>query len=338
MEDWEVAIDKAGQNISAAKLLYDGHLYGLSAYHAQQALELSIKAGAYKMGFLQYVKKKPPLRSHNPPEVILPFVYDFLIDLVQEIDKSKLDDWIKRGLDEPLEIFRMIRDNLYRVKKNDKLKENLWRSSLKIEIHDKDILDLKKKLDDYANNRLTIYMERIMYFLQDLVCCMINELKKTRHSEKIPPLIKECEGELAKYGLPSILIRHFINRNETAWKNELVRLVEMKGESEALDIILGPGGALTMLQKHNSRLSLNQKWSVNDQLKITWITYVSAISPLVLQIYPHEEFGRYPITRPDFDTEKTYAERKIELKAMIDQCESLHARISKMLDAKSDKT
>lgn len=331
MEDWEIALNKAGQNISAAKSLYDNGMYGLSAYHAQQALELSIKSGAYKMGFLQYVRRKPPLYSHNPPEVILPFVYDFLIDLVQEIEKSKLDDWIKRGLDEPLAIFRVLRDSLYRAKEDIRLKESLWKSSLKIEIHDNDIEELRKKLNDYADNRLTIYMERIMYFLQELVCYMMGELKKTRHSEKISLLIKELESELAKRGLPSVLIRHFIDKNEEAWKMELVRFVENKGEGEALDLILGPGGALTMLQNHNSKLSLNQKWSVEDQLKITWTMYVSVMSPLALQIYPHEEFGRYPIARPDFDTEKMYEDHKVELRGMINQCESLYVRIDKML-------
>ncbi len=332
MEYWEITLDKAGQNIVAANLLYDQHLYGLSAYHAQQALELSIKAGAYKLGFLQYIHKTPPFRTHNPTKIILPFVYDFLIDIIQESTKSNIDEDIKRGLSEPLEIFRILRKTLYDAKDNEILNENLWKSSLKIEIHDDKILILRKTLDDYCNNRLSIFMEDTMNFVQNMICDIIHELRKTRHTEKLHRIIKDLEESIVKYDLPSILIKYLIDRNIDGWKNELSLFVQRKGEYEALDSIFGPSGALEMLQNSDLKLKINQKWSADDRSKITWMMYISTMSPLALQIYPHEEFGRYPKFRQDFDTEKIYTERKTELKNIIIQCELLHNRINKMLN------
>lgn len=331
MEDWEIALDKAGQNVVAANLLYDSHLYGLSAYHAQQALELSIKSGAYKLGFLQYLKKTPPLYDHNPTKIILPFVYDFLIDMIEEAKKSNLHETIKLGLDEPLEIFRLLRKTLYKAKDNELLKENLWKASLKIEMHDEEIATLRKTLDDYCNNRLLIFMENTMEFVQNLVCNIIHQLEITRHREKLHFVIKDLKESFVKYELPSVLIDHLIARDKHAWKNELNLFVQRKGENEAMDLIFGPGGALAMVQNQDLKSNLDQKWSVEDRLKITWMMYVSIISPLALLIYPHEEFGRYPKARVDFDTERTYEEHRTELRSMIDQCESLHARINKML-------
>lgn len=57
-EKWSLYLAKAEQNTDAANLLFDKGMYDLAAYHAQQALELSIKAFVYKFGFEDYLRLK----------------------------------------------------------------------------------------------------------------------------------------------------------------------------------------------------------------------------------------------------------------------------------------
>ncbi|MEM3172824.1 MAG: hypothetical protein QXE82_04710, partial [Candidatus Nitrosotenuis sp.] len=197
------------------------------------------------------------------------------------------------------------------------------------------ITNLRHKLDGYSDGGMITFMEQITRFVQNLVHYNLEKLKKTRNSEKIPPFIRKIENELTRYKLPKSLIQHFIERNETDWKADLISFIQKNGENKTLDLMIGPDGALNMLKNHDSTFSSEQKQLIEKQLKIIWTMYMSSMSPLALQIYPHEDFGRYPIVKPDLDTRKIYEERKTELKSMIDQCESIYARIRKMLESEN---
>src|SRR3989442_15384619 len=106
MEEWEYSIQKAMQNIEAMNLLSMNNLWPLVAYHAQQAMEHSIKGCAYKLGFLDYVKKKYSFYNHNPSRIVLSYVYDYLQELIQRVDNSEVEPDLKSGIAETMQLFQ----------------------------------------------------------------------------------------------------------------------------------------------------------------------------------------------------------------------------------------
>ncbi len=170
-----------------------------------------------------------------------------------------------------------------------------------------------------------------MKFSRDFLHEIIKLAGKMHLKHKIHFAIRDVENQLTEKGIPASLVKILIRNNEDEWKSELSQFVQRNGEFNTLDMLFGPKGLLTMFENNPLNLPIQQKWDGKDRVKIMSTMYIAALSPLSLLIFPHEVLGRHPESRPDFDTEKIYSERKNELKEMIDECGLACQRIQKML-------
>ena len=77
----------ARQDARAARLLYRNHLYGLSAFHVQQAVEKATKAVGLLMGLVE-PKDLATVVSHNSLNAVILSLADYVQSIVDNWDAS----------------------------------------------------------------------------------------------------------------------------------------------------------------------------------------------------------------------------------------------------------
>ncbi len=103
MEIWEYDLEQAKNNLKSANILFTEGFFSLSTFHAQQCVELGIKAVALKFGFEQYFKKNPKFKySHIPARGLTTEVYDFVITSLESADTSQFDEKMNENISESM--------------------------------------------------------------------------------------------------------------------------------------------------------------------------------------------------------------------------------------------
>ncbi|MBI1662686.1 MAG: HEPN domain-containing protein [Nitrosopumilus sp.] len=81
MDLWEYHFKKAHENIQLSRKLHTEKQFGLSAFHAQQGLEIAIKAFCYEKKIHEIFSSKNALKTHLPSHVLIAKYFNYLIDM-----------------------------------------------------------------------------------------------------------------------------------------------------------------------------------------------------------------------------------------------------------------
>jgi|GEM_PF-4969145 len=344
VEKWQLHLAKSEQNIEAANLLFDKGIYSLAAYHAQQALELSIKACVFRFGFEEYLRLKritelgldfvleqgrDPLHHHNPSGVILRASYKFCHDEVERLkSKQDIDSNLIPMFEEILDATGQILNLMREMDKNKQVKLEVWKGSLggiiKHEETNRLIAAIKKSSESRVVER---FLEASFNWLFRRIHWLIAFAAKTHQLHKIQTVvIPEARQLLEASRLPTEFANTLFSGKEDVYQNSIHNFVAEKGAWNALNIVLRPGGLMEIganWGKTNPEIArVDEKELPLTDIRnyYVWISYIVAMSYPMILLYPHEEFGRYPATIDGRDTEVIYAESKSELRNRIDDC------------------
>lgn len=327
---WSLLRDKANENLFAANNLLKHKKYGLAAYHAQQCVELTIKAFCYKHSFNDYLAKNESIRTHNPSQIILSKYFNHLIDMTNRIDRRNLDEDIEQGLDKTLKLLEELKKILEKAEKDHNFLKQLWKYSLKVEIESEKIKNWLKKVQEYDTNDISLTLSgKIVISGHDLLLQKISASRRA-HNLKSRFQIETILGEtvMEPLRLPKSLVKPFLYKSEAEFESELTIAVKDRDPMEIFDLIYGPQGLIEQM----NQLGIAKKDST-DTLKNTfhiWGVMVT-ICKIAILTYPHETFGRYPEEIKDKTTEEIYQNKSDVLKDMILECDKTYQRITNML-------
>ena len=102
MNDWELCIDKAFENIDTSKELYKKNRFGLAAFHAQQALEISIKSYCYKFEIIPENANKKSFKTHLPSSILFQEFFDYLLKSYNENRRKNNYSKIEGDIDQTI--------------------------------------------------------------------------------------------------------------------------------------------------------------------------------------------------------------------------------------------
>ena len=78
LEEYELLINKARENIEISELLFDNDKLGNASFHAQQAIELSIKSYVIKFNLLEGIRRDNLFKTHMPSKILLKDIFRYL--------------------------------------------------------------------------------------------------------------------------------------------------------------------------------------------------------------------------------------------------------------------
>lgn len=343
MERWRLYLTKAEQNIDAANLLFDRGMHGLAAYHAQQSLEMSIKACVYRFGFDEYLKlkriteldfvrgqeKHDPLYTHNPSAVLLRASYKFCNDEIERLKAKKgIEPSLLPVFEEILDATRQIRNLMDRMDEKKQVKLEVWRRSLGLETKDEETDRLISGIKKASENRVVErFIDSSFNWLYKILEWFKKSAIRNRKSHMIyTAVIPEARGLLQDAGLPSEFAKAFFAKDRETYQIAIGDFIAQKGTWNVLNLLFKPQGPFDKAAKWSSSeiakvddigLPLNELRNY-----FIWISYIVAMSYPMILIYPHEEYGRYPTPINDGkNTEVNYSERRAELRKRINECQ-----------------
>lgn len=339
METWELFIKKAQEHITlASSFFYPVGLYSFAAFHAHQSLELSIKACAYKFGFELYLKnlkkKKKSLRTHQPAKVMMKEVYHYLIERSNAINRRELPYEIDQGITDFIKAGDHFVKTMEYIEQDETARIDVWKHSLGIPIKNPKLEKLINSLETYSGEQyLQNFFTEVFNYVRRTIFEAIQLLRKARQSHKMPMIKRNLRESMKEHDLPENLIDALLDNKYSyaSYYKEIHDFVKKKGEFEALHLVFSPKGLLHDIQNTTNK---NEKEAISDKeaLDFTWMSYLIAISYMVVLTHPHQSLGRYPeIIDNKEDSETLYSKHGEKLKSLIDECKAAHERIKKMI-------
>jgi HEPN domain-containing protein len=339
-EKWSLYLAKAEQNTDAANLLFNKAMHGLAAYHAQQALELSVKACVYRFGFEEYLKLKrvtelefalgqgrhDPLYEHNPSVVLLRAGYRFCHEEVERLKaRQKIDPSLIPVFEEVLDATRQIRNLMDKMDEKKQVKLEIWKCSLGLGTKDEETERLIAGIKRASESRIVErFIEHSFSWLYGVLEWLRRNATRTHQSHKIfTAIIPEARRLLQKGGLPSEFAEAFFAKDRETYQKIINDFVAEKGMWNALNILFRPGGLFDEAAKMwgSETATVDEIGMPFNDLRnyYIWISYIVAMSYPMILLFPHEEFGRYPTPVDERNTELIYAECYPELRKRIDE-------------------
>ncbi len=327
---YELFINASKEDRKACSMLFDNKLYGLAAYHNQQTLEKMIKACfiiVIKESEGKEIDKIIRTLSHYP----LPKLIDYVLkhgNFTIKIENNK-------------ELIGQINENLASIKEEVskikelletfKCKENkiwLWKYSLGIDSNNTSIdiknLQLSKLEDVIGNTRQDLNNIAIKRFCE-LIVNIYSEIRKNRseypkNRNKFMTVLKECLQSID----PSIDISTIINEFEKQRTDSLEQTFKSSSNInyETLNNILQ--------RLPNNKFNRAELSFKNIQENLFWLN-IFINSSTILNTFPHEDIGRYPLHINGKSTIELYAKYKDKLKALLDETEMVCKNLEKLL-------
>jgi hypothetical protein len=182
LEKWQLYWDDSEKNMVLARFLVEitsPNFLGLAAYHAEQAIEMAMKACIFRFGFEEYLRIKrisetetrsiveferketegrDPTMHHYPlREMIIPAL-EFVEDEVKKLKPVGSEDEkypeMRRAIDDMMAPVKVLKDFVNYVNSRPKddedpqPKEEIWKYSLGIATFDDKLTERLRKLQD----------------------------------------------------------------------------------------------------------------------------------------------------------------------------------------------
>lgn len=299
-------MDDAEDAIKSSKLLFEQGLYGNSAFHAQQCVEMSIKA--YLLKFHPTIGN---FNSHLPLELVLtklkpeikilgPRVTNPIIEKLLEKAGSALDDISKKA------------DSAQKVTH----RKNLWECSMGLsKLNQKDFKIVQEfqniKKDHFENEILVLVTGSIRKLLPKIKRSEKENLK--RHFLSMP--IKDVADDDINDEIIEIA---FSEDSEESIQNRICALVDTikNSKKNLLGLLFEAQDLFKDITKHKQ--TENMEILTQRELQaIFHMIYVIQHVEISLLTFPHEILGRYSDYIGDRPIKDLYRENKNCLQKLI---------------------
>lgn len=323
MEFWEYQINKAHENIALSKKLFDDEKFGLSAFHAQQGLEMAIKAFCYRKKIDEIFESEKSLKTHLPSAVLIEKYFRYIIDLDNQFDRRSRGEELEEQVNKVISILEKLKSILDGLKYHKKMNQ-VWKYSLKI----KDDSKVQKALEEIqqmqSNIPLNFFDNFIETYRSELVET-INKKKYIKEQQRVQKAIDKAKKTTSDLGFSKNFVNSFLDITSNQWKSEIKSFVITHGAIRSFDIVMGEDGLFSNLY------GITNKKTQNSFVSPRWLAWIGLISPSILLSFPHEQIGRYPVMIDNKMSEDWYKEKKNELLLIIEDCAFGIKRIKEMI-------
>lgn len=334
LEQWELYRNDASDNIESAYILFEKEKFGHSAYHAQQAVELSIKAYALKFNYIKNPEEDTKSRTHLPSKLFLKDIYDQAIESFNQINIREIDQILNNILHvgiQSLDNARRIMRDADKDKKS--LKEDLWKISLGLPVMHSKVTEYFDAIEKLHTSDIPIELIelQIMYF-RNLVLDAFYQLRKNRHLEVVASIKKEVLELSDKHNLPKEFLELYVNQmSSNEMKTIISRSITSLNSLDFLNLTYGKDGMLGSY----SKLPHNVKKDVTgiDFNSISKLIYLTSFSNIAILTFPHEEYGRYSKFIGEVVSTELYVRQKDNLLKLLNRCERECKRLAYYLSS-----
>jgi hypothetical protein len=371
MERWEQFWQNAEKNMEVAHLLrnqLDKNYVGLSLYHAQQALEMAVKACLFKFDLERYLRLKEssdskseivfvrdrsrvgdPLHTHFPISELIYTSFGFIQSQAKKVAKTGNSDF-DQSLNDIIDAAKTVRDFVDYVdppkgskvdsKEALRRKKELWKLSLQLDIEDQKIKDFISKLRaaGQPGGTSTNFQSSSVQFVKNLVSKLTLALEKTGNERHLIYAKERAQDILKKADFPPELVFLFMHdRNSGAYDAAIEDLVREQGMWPILIRLFSPEGVIKEVQKlrYDTKVA-NIKGARMlfpfFRINLIWMGYIASIAYVMLFMFPHEEFGRYLQPIDARTSEEIYLERREKANFLIDECDKACQTIKLILN------
>jgi HEPN domain-containing protein len=334
LEQWEIYLKDASNNIESAHILFDKEKFGHSAYHVQQAVELSIKAFALKFNIIENPETDTKSRTHLPSKLFLRDVYDQAIESFNKINIREIDQMMNNILHVGIKSLDNVRKIMKDVDKSEKksLKEDLWKISLGLSVSHSRITEYFDEIEKLHSLGMPVeLMElQIMYF-RNIILDVFHQLRRN-HQNHVVEYIKKDILKLAEiHNLPKEFLELYVNYMSS---NEMKAVLSQTSKSletiDFLNLTYGKDGMLSSCLKLPS--NVKNDFIGNDFESLYKLIYLTSFSSIAILSFPHEEYGRYSkiIDETTISTE-LYIQQKDNLQKLLNRSERECQRLAEYL-------
>ena len=303
-------MNDAKDAINSSKLLFNHGLYGQSAFHAQQCVELSVKAY-----MLYFCPSEGDINNHYPLKVVLRHLKTKTKQL--RILKSKITNPFIEDL---LEKGDMTLNDIYRKMnsaKKEKHKKDLWKYSMKMsELNREDFKILKEfqnmKNNQFENEMFAMVIAPLRHQLSHIRRDAKEKLKKKLLSTSLE--INNRSGDIKSEIIEII----FSDISEESIRNGINTItVKIKNTgTNILDRLYEPNGWLANIIK-NTKAEKMEILTLCELQVIFHMMYIIQHLKISLLTLPHETIGRYSVDIDGQTTKYLYGKRKDKLWKLI---------------------
>lgn len=319
MEFWEYNLQKAIENIEISRKLYLEKKFGLSAFHAQQGLEIGIKAFCYKEKINKIFEGKNALKTHIPSIILIEKYFNYIIDKDNRNNRRNRNIGIESEINKIINLLEKLQKIFCKLNNSD-IKKQVWKYSLGISDESK----IVNQLNEIKKISKTIKMDLFEKMIENIRPNIIKQINKK--NIKTNDHIKKIKNKLTDIGFSDNLMDAFFDLSSNQWKSEIESFVIKKGVVKSFDVVFKEVRILTD-RYHDS----NNKKIQNKSDPLQSLGWISMICSSIILAIPHEQIGRYPTIVDGQVSEKWYAEKHENVLKIIDDCEFGIKRIEEMI-------
>lgn len=313
-----------------------------------------MKACIFKFGFEDYMRIKrtsetkemleferkdaqgrDPTMHHYPlKELILPaleFVEDEVKKLKLNEDLGEENLQMRKAIHEMMEPVKVLKDFVLFVDarpKNEEEpepREEIWKYSLGLPTSDKKLLErlneLKRALDEGIMNR---FFEASLTFLFTKFGELYRKLERAHNLLARNKLQAKVEEIFEKLGLPMTLYHKILKKDVASYQEIIYSILETRNPWGLFAQLMDPEGIPHDVEKmkYNTRVAkINNKRMMYGRFRnnINWMSYIVAVSFILIFTYPHESIGRYQRTISGKNTDQLYLENRTKVRILVDQ-------------------
>lgn len=371
MQFWQ----NAEKNMEVAILLIkqtNKNYVGLSLYHAQQALEMAVKACMFKFELEKYLRiketsdskseivftrdrlrKNDPLHTHFPISELIYSSFGFIESQARKIPKTNNSDF-SQSLADILDAAKTVREFVDYVDppkgsnvntaESLRMKKELWKLSLQMDIDDQKIKNiiLKLKQAGRLGGSVSDFQSSTVQYVKDMLNKLSQTLEESGNERHLAYWQEKAKGVLKRAGLPPDLVFLLMHdRNTGAYDAAIEDLVREQGLWPIIIRLLSPADAMQEILKMRYDTKVANVKGLRMlfpylRMNLIWMGYIASIAYVMLFMFPHEEFGRYQEQVGDRFTEEIYLERREQAELLISECEKACKTIKLILDASKD--
>lgn len=323
LEQWELYLKDAEENSKAAKELFDKGSLGLAAYHAQQTVELTVKAYGLNFGFIESPDVSNQSKTHLPSKILLSETFERIIESFNKLSLRTTDTITKDQLIKGISHLENTKDLLKKLdsRKNGELKEAVWRYSLNQDTDNERVKKYQDSIEEittttYPNELTKVQLNNFNTTFQDT----FNDLRKTRKSHLIEMIKNIALKKTRVHKIPNELVEIFFvtKISEESFK-KIFKEKSNIASIDVLQLLYGKNGMLQIIQE--LPIEMKNESDFNENVKLAKLTLLNVLTDLSLLTYPHEDYGRYSTKISDTEsTRDVYQNQKKELEVLINRC------------------
>ena len=295
---------KARENIELAQYIIDVNKSpSFASFHAQQCVELSIKALSLQSGFEDFLKKRKfNFYTHDALQI--------LVETMDEYIKSDLSDDKKDAVKKYNEAFKKNEKHFKGVKKQSNAKfQETW------------LISLGQQTTPTTHITSSGVFKHIAYEM--FVALKLYTLKSKNEFKN------EFKKMLKNKSIPETIINYIIAQqclqNEKHFKNFIENLqTPEKYLDEIIDVLITPNKIFAKVKI----LDLNFKRNIET----FYLTYLMYLTTVAKYLYPHEMMSKYPreINFLNKNSEDVYNKRKNHVILLVTEADFVFKRLEKI--------